>query len=37
MRESNYLDGSVSIPELAALTKNYSGAEIEGTRFIIAM
>uniref|UniRef100_A0A6B2KYK5 Vesicle-fusing ATPase n=1 Tax=Arcella intermedia TaxID=1963864 RepID=A0A6B2KYK5_9EUKA len=30
MRSSNYMDDSVNIEELASLTKNYSGAEIEG-------
>lgn len=30
MREKNYLAPDVSIPELAAKTKNISGAEIEG-------
>merc|ERR1740121_186774 len=30
MREKNYLDPGVSIPALAASTKNFSGAEIEG-------
>jgi len=30
MREAGYLDGTVSIPALAARTKNFSGAEIEG-------
>jgi len=30
MREKNYLDASVSIPAIAARTKNFSGAELEG-------
>jgi len=30
MRSKGYLDSSVSIPSLAAQTKNFSGAEIEG-------
>mmetsp|Transcript_7357 Transcript_7357/g.16657 ORF Transcript_7357/g.16657 Transcript_7357/m.16657 type:complete len:736 (-) Transcript_7357:225-2432(-) len=30
MREKGYLDKSVSLPELAAETKNFSGAEISG-------
>lgn len=30
MREHNYIDSRVNIPELAHLSKNYSGAEIEG-------
>ncbi|CCK72312.1 AAA family ATPase SEC18 KNAG_0J02320 [Huiozyma naganishii CBS 8797] len=30
MRENNMMDGDVNLAELAALTKNFSGAEIEG-------
>ena len=30
MRDAGYLDPSVSLPELATDTKNFSGAEIEG-------
>merc|ERR1712232_1044405 len=30
MRESGLLDPTVDIPHLASVTKNYSGAEIEG-------
>lgn len=30
MRESNMMSSDVSLPELAALSKNFSGAEIEG-------
>ena len=30
MREADYLDKDVSLPSLAAETKNFSGAEIEG-------
>ncbi|KAK5782297.1 AAA family ATPase SEC18 PWA37_005297 [Arxiozyma heterogenica] len=30
MRENNMMDSDVSLAELAALTKNFSGAEIEG-------
>jgi len=30
MRENKYMDAGVSIPTLAAETKNFSGAEIEG-------
>jgi vesicle-fusing ATPase len=30
MRASNLLDTAVSLPELATLTKNFSGAELEG-------
>ncbi|GJJ06488.1 hypothetical protein Clacol_000680 [Clathrus columnatus] len=30
MRSNNIMDGSVNLPELAALTKNFSGAEIAG-------
>ena len=29
MRENNFLGPDVDIPRLAAMTKNYSGAEIE--------
>mmetsp|Transcript_93000 Transcript_93000/g.165393 ORF Transcript_93000/g.165393 Transcript_93000/m.165393 type:complete len:732 (-) Transcript_93000:51-2246(-) len=30
MREKGYLDPAVSLPDLAAKTKNFSGAELEG-------
>lgn len=30
MRDNNYMADDVSLEELAASTKNYSGAEIEG-------
>eukprot|EP01123_Difflugia_compressa_P008855 TRINITY_DN2779_c0_g1_i1.p1 TRINITY_DN2779_c0_g1~~TRINITY_DN2779_c0_g1_i1.p1 ORF type:complete len:413 (-),score=72.22 TRINITY_DN2779_c0_g1_i1:17-1096(-) len=30
MRTSNFMDSSVKIEEIASLTKNYSGAELEG-------
>ena len=29
MRENNLLDKTVNIPELAKMTKNYTGAEIQ--------
>jgi vesicle-fusing ATPase len=33
MRSNNYLDPTVRVEELAAQTKNFSGAEIEGKFF----